>query len=185
MRYSILVPSYDPQGEKIDMVTNLLRSIDTNSVGEDYEIILRKNGPSYVESHNDALKSARGDYLVILNDDVLIEDKQWLQKLTKPDTITSSGTGTFVLDNSPTWNFDVWCMPRNIFKKIGYFDEAFKDGFNYEDNDYIFRAKELNIPFEKVELVYKHFGGETYTRYYKDKELAEHNKQVFIKKWKM
>ena len=71
MKYSIIIPSYDPTGEKQEMFADLLSSIDSNSVGKDYEIIIRKNGPSFTESHNDALRSSRGDYLIILNDDVI------------------------------------------------------------------------------------------------------------------
>jgi len=185
-RYSILVPSYDPELRKLDMVMDLIRSIEVNSVGEDYELIIRKNGPSYTESHNDALRTSRGDFIIVLNDDVLIEDKEWIRKMTKEDCMSSWRLGKFGLTGADVPDFACWGMSRKVFEKIGYLDEAFKDGINFEDNDYIERARELGFSFYDAHVKLKHFGDKTFSEYFsKDKwNKIYKNQTIFYNKWK-
>lgn len=184
MKYSILVPSHDLEGKHVAMVRNLLESIDNHSLGADYEIIVRKNGASYVESHNDALLSSRGDHIIVLNDDVVIMDNQWLQKLTDEEKIVSWREGVFDVRKEPVWDFACWSMPRSAYEKIGLFDEAFKDGIGFEDNDYAYRAREAGIEYkiEPIDLV--HLGGKTLHDFYGfDEAKRQKNHVTFNIKW--
>src|SRR3990167_8823048 len=118
--YSILVPSYDPNGQKIEMVLDLIRSIEEHSKGKDFELIMRKNGKSYVESHNDALQTARGEFLIILNDDVVIKDLNWLDKFCQDGVITGWRVGIFhllggITGEVPMPDASGWAMSREIF----------------------------------------------------------------------
>lgn len=180
MKYSILVPSYDPKLEKRQMFLELMDSIEEHSRGRDYELIIRKNGPSYVESHNDALKTARGDWLVVLNDDVRIEDPEWLEKMTEVDEFNSWRYGDFEGENWP--DFACWSMSRQTFEKIGLMDEAYKDGYNYEDTDYCFRIRELGIPFHNSNVRLHHHISGTFKRYYDPKQIIK-NEMIFREKW--
>lgn len=183
--YSILIPSYDPELKKKQMFLELIDSIEENSKGKDYELIIRKNGRSYTESHNDALKSARGDFLIILNDDVLIQDPEWLEKMTIPNAITSWRLGEFGLTKEVMPDFACWGMSREVFEQIGLFDERFKDGFNFEDNDYAYRARELEVPFVGVGVKLTHYGDQTATHYSHDKwGKIYKNEAIFNEKWK-
>lgn len=184
MKYSILIPSYDPKLKNNDMFVELMRSINENSAGKDYEIIVRKNGASYVESHNDALRSCRGDHIIILNDDVLIKDPLWLEKLTDSDKIVSWKEAVFgARDNDPTWDFACWSMPRHIFEKIGYFDEVFKDGVGFEDNDYVYRAIALKIKYKIVPIDLIHYGGKVLHEMFPGDSLRQKNHVIFNIKW--
>jgi glycosyltransferase involved in cell wall biosynthesis len=184
MKYSILVPSYDPEGKNIQTVSRLLESIDRCSKGKDYELIVRKNGKSYVESHNDALRTSRGDYIIILNDDTLIQDEEWLEKLTDDNKIISWRGGVFGARKEPTWDFACWSMSRKTFENVGYFDERFKNGVNFEDNDYAYRAREVGVEYEIRPINMIHYGGLTLNTYYKDAHLQrEENHTKFNEKW--
>ena len=183
MKYSILIPSYDPTLRNLQTVTRLIESIELNSKGMDYELIMRKNGPSYTESHNDALRSSRGDYIVILNDDTLVRDPEWLQKLTSDTHIMSWRQGMFHLTGEPIWDFSLWAMSRPIFEKIGYFDEQYKNGINYEDNDYHYKAKAAGIDFKIVPVEFVHYGGLTLAKTPNAEDKRSKNHRIFYEKW--
>lgn len=184
MKYSILIPSYDPDARNTKQFMELLESIEKHSAGKDYEIIIRKNGPSYCQSHNDALMTSQGDYIIILNDDVKIKDPEWLEKLTDDYSIISWKEGVFGHTGEPCWDFACWGMSRKIFNKIGYFDERFKDGIGFEDNDYHYRAKELGIPFEARDIDIIHYGGGALNTYFGGHNIQrERNHSLFMQKW--
>ena len=185
IEYSILIPSYDPEGKNTQTVSRLLTSIDENSRGKNYEIIVRKNGNSYTESHNDALASSRGKYIVILNDDTLIQDPLWLEKLKDDNKIISWKEGKFGLTGESCWDFSCWAMSREIFEKIGYFDERFKDGIGFEDNDYHYRAKQLGIEYEVRPIQMLHYGGLVLNMFFgRANDKREKNHNLFLAKWR-
>lgn len=185
MKYSILIPSYDPELKRFDMVLDLIKSVEMNSVGKDYEIILRKNGRSYTDSHNDALKSATGDHIVVLNDDVLIQDPQWLEKLAIPDCISSWRLAEFGLTGEAVPDFACWSMSREVFEKIGLLDETYRDGINFEDNDYAYRAKELGIGFHNSGVQLIHYGNQSlHSQHHDYRARIEANERIFRTKWK-
>ena len=51
MKYSIIIGYYDPEYKKTRLFTDLVVSI-AKCTEEDYELVVVKDGPSYVESHN-------------------------------------------------------------------------------------------------------------------------------------
>lgn len=184
IKYSILVPSYDPEGKNREMFVRLIESIDIHSQGKNYELIIRKNGASYVDSHNDALFSCRGNYIVVLNDDVLIQDNAWLEKLTSDTEIISWKQGVFGITGEDCWDFSCWSMSRSIFEKIGLFDTLFSQGIGIEDNDYVYRAKELGITWRINPIDLIHYGGMVLNVYNKfDTQKRERNKTLFFEKW--
>lgn len=183
MKYSIILPFFDPDFRKSLMFTNLLKSVVENSKGRDYELVIVKNGPSYVESHNIGLQNAKGDYLVVLNDDVVVEDPEWLQKLTT-DGIASWKVGEFHLAPIQLPQAACFAMSRSVFEKLGLMDDDFKHGKNYEDTDYFMRARDLKIPFYDAQVKLTHVGGQTLATYFEDLD-TEINRKIFFQKWKM
>ena len=184
MKYSIILPSYDPELRHHEMFVAMLKSIDLCSKGADYELVIRKNGRSYVDSMNDGMKTARGEYLIFCQDDMLIEDNEWLEKLTDDEAFVTTHMEKFSLDNSDCPNFAMFGISRKTFEKIGLLDEIFKDGVCYEDNDYVFRMRELNIAIKCVSVSHKHYGGMATDLYLTSKkDLVEKNKKLFTDKW--
>ncbi|MDE2098562.1 MAG: hypothetical protein KGL39_15010 [Patescibacteria group bacterium] len=185
MKYSILVPYYDPQYKKTKLVTELIKSI-VLCTEDDYEFVLVKDGRSYVESHNIGLRNAKGDYIIVVNDDIVIQDKDWLKKLTSPDGITTHELVSSPISGVYMPNASCFGMSRETFEKLGLMDEAYKDGMNYEDSDYFMRAKKLGIPFFKVDVRLTHKGSQTTKAYIdleKEKEMVARNKKIFNDKW--
>ena len=146
MKYSILIPYYDPAYKKTRLVTELIKSI-VQHTEEDYELILVKDGASYVESHNIGLRNAKGDYIIVVNDDIVIQDREWLKKLTASDGIVSYELVASPISGVYMPSAVCFGMSRQTFDRLGLMDEAFKDGMNYEDSDYFMRARDLGIPF--------------------------------------
>lgn len=184
MKYSIIVPYYDPQYVKTHLITECLKSIVENSKGQDYELVIVKDGPSYVESHNIGLSNAKGDYLVVVNDDIIIEDPEWLQKLTQDDGISAWKIGEFHLAPIPMPQASCFCFSRPTFLRLGLMDEAYKHGKNYEDTDYFLRARDLKMPFYDAQIKLSHVGNQTLGTYFEDLD-TEINRKVFFQKWKM
>lgn len=187
MFYSIILPYFDPGYRKTGLFTRCVKSIVQNTKAN-YELVVVKDGPSYVESHNRGLKYAKGDYLIILNDDVEIQDPEWVQKLTDPEAIVSWRLGQFHL--APIELPDAVCfgMSRATFEKLGYMDEQYKNGINYEDTDYFLTAKDKGIPFKASDVKLDHKGYATISAYSNDDEvnpLKELNRKIFFDKWKM
>lgn len=186
MKYSIILPYYDPEYKKTHLVTECIQSIVENSKGKDYELIIVKDGPSYVQSHNIGLSNAHGDYLVIVNDDIVILDPEWLDKLTIDNGIASwqVGMGHDILEELP--NAACWLMSRPTFEKLGLMDERYKDGHNYEDTDYFLKAYKLEIPFYDAKVTLRHYGNQTFSKYIpQEVNQASHdrNREIFRTKW--
>lgn len=185
MKYSIILPSHDPDLEHHEMFINMISSIDLNSKGRDYELIIRKNGKSYVESFNDALLSSRGDYIISVQDDMVIKDERWLEKLTDEDCFVTTEINKFE-DGSDCPYWAIFGMPRKIFDKVGLLDEIYKDGVCYEDEDYLRRIRDAGFNFKLQPISYKHIGGVSTDFYLKDKkELVKKNYLLYKNKWNL
>lgn len=188
MKYSFCIGYYDPEYTKTALITNLVRSIVRHSGDADYEFVIVKDGPSYVESFNRALANAKGAYLVVMNDDIEIKDSNWLQKLTQDEGISSWRLGQYHATPQPTTLPDaaLYLMSRPVFEKLGLMDERYKDGLNYEDTDYFLTAIKLGIPFFDAEIDIYHKSNQTSGTYFKDRnsELIRINREKFNEKWR-
>jgi GT2 family glycosyltransferase len=72
-------------------------------------------------------------------------------------------------------------IPRKTYEKIGPLDEKFNTG--YEDTDYCYRAKDLNIPVViALNSLIWHFGGISTSELNTD-EISDANKIYFLQKW--
>lgn len=162
----------------------MLKSIDLNSVGKDYEIIIRKNSGNFVDSLNDCWKTSSGEFLIFVHDDMIIEDSLWLDKFSIPNCFMTTSMTRFHLTNEEIPSWSPHCMHRSVLEKVGYLDESFKIGLCWEDNDYIYRMKKENIPIEVVNIKFKHLGGVS-NQVYRPKvyELMKMNEEIFRKKW--
>lgn len=169
MKYSIIIPTY----ENDEAQTNL-ESVMCESHGEDFEVILVCNGDeSYAKRHmnqypsdllkvlsfpeplgytvatNIGISVAKGEYVVLLNDDCKIldfcEPGEWLRMLSAPfDDPTVGITGPSKLHSDYTGRkflvFFCAMMRRELFYEIGNLDESFSPGGG-EDIDFCMRAE--------------------------------------------
>jgi FkbM family methyltransferase len=108
----------------------------------------------YPKAINEGLTIAKGDYIVLLDNDTVLLDSSWLTTLLKPffrDTkigITSvSKFGWDIGAIAPA----LWCVciKKKVFDDIGLLDEVFSPGIG-EDCDFYMRATKAGYLFEVV-----------------------------------
>lgn len=166
MKYSILLRHFDPDHKLCEMAKECMHSIISNSTGEDYEIIVLDR-PGIAGDFNRGFAQARGEYIVVVANDCIIQDPDWLKKFPIPGTITGwrESSGEF---NKDIVDFSAaFCIPREVWARIGDFDTGF-EGYGYEDDDFFYRAKQLGIPFQVVPVKLVHNESATFKAYNRD-----------------
>jgi len=84
-------------------------------------------------------------YFLILNDDVVLQkDENELKEIISKGTIE-----TFYLCR-PFYNWSSYILTKNVYEKVGAFDEKFKKAF-FEDNDYMYRMKLAGVQIKYVD----------------------------------
>ena len=187
MKYSILIALHDPENKVTGMTKACIDSIERNS--KDYELlVLQGDGHRKVSYTNELWKQAIGEYLILVGNDVIIDDKNWLEKLAIPDTITSAWIHPNHFNHEPFIDFALCCVPRNVLDKVGYLDEQFADGYGYDDNDWSHRARLLNIPQVAITVRATHVESGTYNVYFtkeEKKKLQDRNWELYKLKWNL
>ena len=149
------------------------------------ELIIIRNeknmGCAY--SWNQGVRESKGDWIIILNNDVRLPDK-WLENLISYATnkdldVVSPGMREGPLDyNFRNYSYEYtklmhtafrkwtpsgvcFALRRNVIEKIGYFDENYEIG-QYEDADFFRRCKiaRLKIGITGASFMH-HFGSST------------------------
>lgn len=225
MKASIIIPAYN----NLEYTKQCVRSIEKNTPAGLYEIIAVDNGsqdgtsqwlagqkfrsiinPSNLgvaKAWNMGCQAASGEYLCIINNDILTP-AGWLEPLlaiyekTKGAGIISPGTRWGELD----YDFDSyaakymkkmkgvrqkgfggWCMLISAarYREIGVFDERFDKGIG-EDTDYYLRLKQKGCEsYICGDSFIHHFGSKTLHVVRKDEGHAfeENNIKKLREKW--
>lgn len=185
VKYSIVFLNYDPENRK-DFVPLCLKSVIESSVGYAYELIRIRDVEGYVRAVNAGLRQAKGEFIFIVNDDVVIDDPKWLEKMAMPGIITSWRVNKFHITGEMILDGACYCIPREVYEKLGDFDERYAEGYGCDEVDYWFRAKEKDIPMIGVSVNLKHLENKTYQTYFSEKKnwMTERNEELFRAKWK-
>ena len=135
---------------------------------------------------NAGMKLASGEYFVFVNNDITINQTGWAEKLigrfeskAKIGTISMNGRGGF--------SGAFFAIRKEIYDKIGGFDEENFPLGHAQDCDYLYRLMYEGWD-DNVLLIdgYRHYGRKTYNQHqFKDKYLDHRNfaKSDFKKKW--
>lgn len=186
MKYSIVIPTYN---HLEDCLRPCVDSIIKTTKLEEVELIIVANGCSdgtrdyilqlyltpninlvyveykeaigYTKATNAGLKLARGEYIVLLNNDTVVLDwgsnSDWLTILEEPfkkiPDCGLSGTSKQYNAYSNTDFLIFYCVmiARKTFDKIGLLDEIFSPGSG-EDIDYCVRALKQGFSIHEVPL---------------------------------
>jgi len=146
--------------------------------GYDELVLVVNDGIGYGAAFNRAFKYARGEYLVLLSNDVVIRSGT-IEDLIDPEAVTCP------VVNGKAQEFwgCMFCLPRWVYEKIGGFDERFGIAY-FEDDDYIFRLREAGIPMRSVDKVQvEHAGGVTVKHLGAESHSYYESRQRFIEKW--
>ena len=174
MKHSIIIPSAFAKWESI--LKPCLESIKLNTNMEEAEVIVVANGctdNTAVAAHemgcevvlyadpigfpravNAGINVATGDFLVVLNNDVIIYASNWLDLLTAPFADPTVGITGPMKERSQVINqefilFFCACISRKVIDKIGLLDEIFSPGYS-EDIDFCRRAADAGFKIVQV-----------------------------------
>lgn len=182
MKYSVIIPTFNHLS---DCLRPCCESIIKNTNFEEVEVIIVGNGctdgtKEYVQSLgnsfvylefpeamgypkavNAGLRIAKGDCIVLLNNDTALLDwaknNVWLDMLYDPfKTISTCGmTGVRKTYSEPAdamfLIFYCVMISRKCFEKVGYLDEIFTPGAG-EDTDYCIKAEQAGFTTHQVPI---------------------------------
>lgn len=186
MRYSIIIPIYDPEGKNEHLTNACINSILKNSMDFEYELIpIYHTTLNYCTAVNLGLKRATGDYLIVVSNDIEINDNRWLEKYSSVDGVCSFNQYPFFLTGEIVPDASCWGITRESFNVLGLLDERFKDGYGCEDIDYWFRCKENHVPMNLIRMDIVHKENKTYKTYFSKlkEDMTERNLRLFREKW--
>ncbi len=175
MKYLIIIPIYTDnkcESELLPIIKECIQSVVNNTDKYETQIILvvngyttetrrmiedfeykyqniyanfYPNGLGFAGAINEGLKYAHGDYIVLLNDDCVILDANWLDLLTIPFNnpkiaITGVHSNWSEILNEKFIIGYCFCFKRQLVSEIGNFDTNLGIG-GYEDCDFCHRTK--------------------------------------------
>lgn len=168
MRTSTIIPCYFYDDSFVEMTKNCLESLDFerpdqvivvddgSPVSSDIATVVLPQNKGFGGAVNSALKLAYGDIIVVSNNDIVFTPN-WLSELCKPlklgfdvSSIVTSDQGWETKDLITEGDRfgSLWAMKREVYEKIGGFDEQFGMGY-FEDTDYYLRAKKAGFKIGK------------------------------------
>ena len=167
MEISIVIPAYYANEELMLMTQRCIDSLE----GFQGEIILEidENGDGYSVTANKGLKKAKGDILIVGNNDLIFHEN-WLPELLFPMLLDCDIATVWTSDQDVTLEdrveFDskfgsLFAMTRSVYETLGGFDEQFKGYF--ADTDFRRRALDEGFRIGKnLSAVVEHLAKATY-----------------------
>jgi len=182
---SIVIPHYPKIGGANKALESLLLSLKGYTSEILQKLVVENDGIGFAAACNIGLKMAKGEYIIISNNDVEILSGNLID-LADPNFITVPDIVPEPRDYMPRC---FYCVPREIYNKIvekyGYwYDERFKMGY-FEDDDLIKRLENEGITTKKIDnfLLYHIGGGGLTMKQIGEKKYFEENKKRFLEKW--
>lgn len=159
----------------------LHRLLDSlNGKGADEVLVVENWKSGYAAPINFGLSQAMGDYLIVMNDDLILREGT-LDLLTDPNAVTSP----LVDDQAqPFWGC-CFCIPRWVYEKVGGLDERYRISY-YDDDSFEMKLLQNDIPMESVGSVCfsnQFGGGRTLHSFSDHNEFFKENKEIFIEQW--
>lgn len=216
MKYSIVIPTYNhcndllkPCIESIIKYTDLSQTeiivvangcIDdtreyVNSLNNNINLVWFDDAIGYPKAVNAGIKVARGEWIVLLNNDTLLTpqpENQWLQRLQAPflrDPLIAV-TGPTVLKhltiNSTGVVFYCAMIKSSVFGQIGLLDENYSPG-GVDDHDFCHRAVLAGFKISDTgpqSFPIIHYGNKTFrTVDYNYNQILQRNNKYFMDKF--
>lgn len=175
-KVSVIIPYYECDEEKPAILKRLTDSLK----GYDEIIVVWNKGEGYARPINKGLMIAHGDYLVVMNDDLILRRGE-IRDLCDPNFVTSP----IVSGQKQDFWGCCFCFPRWVYERIGGLDERYRISY-YDDDSLKCTLLENNIPMKSIDTVeFENVdgGGRTLHTFPDHKVFFEENKQRFIEKW--
>jgi O-antigen biosynthesis protein len=175
IKTSIIIPYYESDPDKPYILKRLQNSLD----GYDELILVWNDKMGYAKAINKGLALARGEFLIVMNDDMILEAGK-MSDLCDKKAVTSP----LVNGKSQAFWGCCFCIPRKIYEEIGGLDERYRISY-FDDEDFWFTLKHNGIPHycnEKVNVLHPD-GGRTLHTFPDHQTFFEENKVKFLEKW--
>jgi len=130
----------------------------------------------FIRAHNRALQEARGEYFVVLNNDLFIREKGWLDRLLAPmerdprvkltgfagggNSLSPDGVGGVTSEVVEYVEGKCLAVPTEFARTVGLFGEEFDLAY-CEDVDLSLRVRQMGFSVELVEIGHHHVGNGT------------------------
>lgn len=174
MKVSVIIPYMESYPEKRQMLKTCVNSFS----GADEIIVVSNWREGYAKPINKGLAIARGDFLIVMNDD-LVWDGGSIKRLCDESAVTSPQVNG---KSQPFWGC-AFCIPRWIYEKVGGLWEGYNISY-FDDADYYQMLKKNDIytyTNEIVSLTTK--GGQTLDKFPDRDEFFEANHNLYIERW--
>jgi len=174
MKLSVIIPFMAIDEDKY----RVLKETTDSFVGADEIIVWSNWMEGYAKPINRGLRLAKGDFLMITNDDMTYDGGS-LKRLCDPDAVTSPMVNGKVQE---FWGCS-FVLPRWVYEKIGGMYEGYEISY-YDDHDLWETLKKEKIPMRCVDSVrVETAGGRTLDRFPNRNEFFDKNRQHFIERW--
>lgn len=208
-KYTVIILIYHRTPELVAMARDCVASVKNSS--SDYELIIIDNGSTeryewenecdtfirFSENKgisrgwNAGLRNARGKYIIVLGDDVIVH-KGYLEELQKAMDMPNAGVanvhvqhlphGEGIIENYKWFSGACFMLKQKTIEKAGYFDEGIFP-CNYEDWDYWTRVYQAGLKlYTNYGFTVQHKEGQTVHA----KDLSEQNPKnhkYYMEKW--
>lgn len=148
--------------------------------------------------HNMALKVAKGKFFIVLNNDIVIHQPNWLDELLSPlanKNVALSGVSGTPCSLKPDGNgyvgttidyVEASCMAArtDLLRERGLFSPSMKK-YYFEDSDLSLRYRQMGYEISHVPINHTHIRGATarIVRDFNKEAIVRHNQGVFLKRW--
>lgn len=112
-------------------------------------IIIDSKKLSLAKKINNGLRKAKGDFLVVSNDDIILKSGHLSDLCVEGEVHSPVVHGGL----NKLFHAHLYCMPRSVYEEIGGYDETCPSAY-YTDSDYWVRLVKSNIPVVKNEAVH-------------------------------
>ena len=173
--------NYDPDDRNKEMTDKSRQSIFDN--GGHFSFLEVRDVKGFVNAVNKGFE-VKADHYIFVANDVVIDDKNWIEKMTVPNAICGWRFGTFYLNGDKFPDFACFSLSREIYDKVGGMDVSFQEGYGFDDNDFTYRIKEAGYDIKDAQVKLKHLQNVTYNTHFGDtlRDMTEHNKRLFLDK---
>ena len=182
-KYSIILPTYDPELKKVEQTKIALESVKKYAELP-HEIIIVKDVVGYSNAINEGLHRATGDYIIVASDDIEIHEP-YLAKLTKENAVVSWRFVPFYMTGELVPDGSLYGFSRETYEKMGDMDTAYVGGYGCDEVDHFFSAKDNGVEFASGDIKVTHKENQTFKTYWTpEKEgMTTRNVGIFYQKW--
>lgn len=214
MDFTVVVLTYPRKEEHLKMLDECMESVfehsgdaeiilvdnhaplDTSKYENKCRYVRMKENTGCAGGWNKGMKLAKGNYIAIVSDDVVVKPGYLEAMREALDTVPSAlvsapgveklpnGMGYFGIEECRVW-FPGSCfmVTKETIKKVGYFDTQFVP-FNYEDLDYwtrVYKAGGKLVRNYSVEVEHKE--GQVIHSFENNSSIDGQNREKYLKKW--